>query len=119
MLSNFGKVLRKYRIDHELLLRDMADAIGVSIAFLSAVEVGKKKVPAELISKLSNIYSLDKKTLDDLKEAAALSNNEIRFTNIDQMGRTDRETVLAFAKNFESLDAKKKEQLLALLKGRG
>lgn len=117
MLSNFGKILRKYRIDHELLLRDMADAIGISIAFLSAVEVGKKKVPADLIGKLSSVYCLDKETIDNLREAAALSNNEIRFTDIDQLGRADRETILAFAKNFESLDAAKKKKLLSLLKG--
>ena len=79
MLSMFGKALRRYRIDNDLLLKDMADTLEISVAFLSSVEVGKKKVPAALISKLTAAYNLDKETLDNLKEAAAIANDEIKF----------------------------------------
>ena len=43
MLTSIGRFLRKLRIDHGEILKDMADALGVSSAFLSAVENGKKK----------------------------------------------------------------------------
>lgn len=45
MLTGIGKFLRKLRIDNEEILKDMADALGVSSAFLSAVENGRKKMP--------------------------------------------------------------------------
>ena len=117
MLTAFGKALRKYRIDHELLLKDMADAIDVSVAFLSAVEIGKKKVPADLVSKLKLFYTLNKETVNELVEAAAISNNEVRFANLDRMESSEREGVLAFAKNFESLEEKEKEKIISILKG--
>lgn len=57
MLTGIGKFLRKLRIDNEEILKDMADALGVSSAFLSAVENGKKKMPDSWIEKLKDIYS--------------------------------------------------------------
>ena len=47
MLTSIGRFLRKLRIDHGEILKDMADALGVSYAFLSAVENGKKKCPKD------------------------------------------------------------------------
>ena len=38
MLTSFGKTLRKLRIDNEELLKDMALKLGVTLAYLSAVE---------------------------------------------------------------------------------
>ena len=42
MTTNFGKFCRKLRIDNDELLYDMAAKLGVSSAFLSKVENGKK-----------------------------------------------------------------------------
>ena len=44
MLTEFGKILRKLRIDRQELLRDMAKNLEVSSAYLSAVETGKRKI---------------------------------------------------------------------------
>ena len=117
MLTAFGKALRKYRIDNELLLKDMADAINVSVAFLSAVEIGKKRIPADLISKLKSVYTLNEETVKELVEAAAISNNEVRFVNLNRMELPDREGVLAFAKNFENLGPDEKNKIISILKG--
>ena len=43
MLTSLGKFLRKIRIDNDEYLKDMADKLGVTVSFLSAVENGKKK----------------------------------------------------------------------------
>ena len=45
MLTPFGQIVRKKRIDKFLTLKEMADALGVSSAFLSAVEMGRKAIP--------------------------------------------------------------------------
>ena len=57
MLTSIGRFLRKLRIDNGEILKDMAEALGVSSAFLSAVENGKKKMPEGWIEKLKSIYS--------------------------------------------------------------
>ena len=38
MLTSLGKFLRKLRIDRGEILKDMADKLGVTVSFLSAVE---------------------------------------------------------------------------------
>jgi transcriptional regulator with XRE-family HTH domain len=69
----FGKALRKLRIDRNLLLKDMADALGYSSAFLSAVEMGRKKIPADLIQRLETLYSLNPIEIESLRKAAEKS----------------------------------------------
>ena len=42
--TSFGKEIRKLRVDYDQTQKDLAKLLGVSPAFLSAVEVGKKQV---------------------------------------------------------------------------
>jgi transcriptional regulator with XRE-family HTH domain len=68
-LTRFGKSARKHRIDLGITLRDMADALGVSAAMLSAVENGAKPVPTgwfdRLPDELIRAHLLD--ALDDVE----------------------------------------------------
>ena len=43
-LTAVGKALRKFRIDRDLTLREMAEKIGVTSSLLSSVETGRKKM---------------------------------------------------------------------------
>ena len=70
MLTEFGKALRKIRIDRQQLLKDMANKLGVSSAYLSAVENGKRRMPQDWVSKIASIYSLDSDAQADLQNAA-------------------------------------------------
>lgn len=45
MLTDLGRLLRKIRIDHGEILKDMANRFGVTASYLSAVENGKRAVP--------------------------------------------------------------------------
>ena len=58
--TNFGKFMRKYRIDHELKLGQIASLLDVSPSFLSAVEKGKKKIPDHWPEAIINVLELDK-----------------------------------------------------------
>ena len=44
MINDLGKMLRKIRIEEDERLLDMAENIGVSVAFLSAIETGRNQV---------------------------------------------------------------------------
>ncbi len=57
-LTDFGKTLRKLRIDHDVNLKNMADGLGVTSAFLSGVETGRKAINPGLINKISEILNL-------------------------------------------------------------
>jgi transcriptional regulator with XRE-family HTH domain len=112
MLTALGKALRKLRIERDLLLRDMADALGVSSAFLSAVETGRKKAPSDFIEKICKAYNLLKEERQILHEAA-----ENSLTEVSMKMRTekDRELVLAFAKKFPNLNENERRALLDVL----
>ncbi len=63
MLTSFGKILRKLRIDHSERLLDMAEKLDVSVSFLSSVEIGKKSVPVGMEEKIIKLYALCSLTL--------------------------------------------------------
>ena len=52
MLTSLGTFLRKIRINKGEILRDMATNLGVSSAFLSAVENGKKKNARNMVAEI-------------------------------------------------------------------
>lgn len=68
-LTPYGKEVRKLRIDLDVGMRSMAAALGCSVAHLSAVETGKKAVPATLIERIVEIYGLDGDVANRLRQA--------------------------------------------------
>ena len=60
MLTSLGQFLRKLRLERGEILKTMADKLGVTSAFLSAVENGKKRMPAAWYEKLASLYSFRK-----------------------------------------------------------
>ena len=68
MANNFGKFCRKLRIDKDELLYDMAGKLGVSSAFLSKVENGRKKPPKEWREILIDSYELNAKQVQELDQ---------------------------------------------------
>ena len=43
-INDFGIFCRKLRLDNNQILKEMADALGVSSSYLSAVENNKRKI---------------------------------------------------------------------------
>jgi len=102
MLTNFGKELRKLRIEHMVTLGELGDAISLSAAFISALETGKKPVPANFIEKVANELKLSQTEIQNLRLAAARQTTEV---TLPLTGKSDRakELVVAFARRFDSM----------------
>lgn len=74
MLNTFGKYLRKLRIDRGELTKEMADKLGVTASYISAVETGKRAIPSLWVGKIAELYDLN----DDQKaELAAAASQEV------------------------------------------
>ena len=74
MLTEFGKVMRIIRINTGDSMRDMAAKIGMSATYLSAIETGKRNIPAnmeELLFSHYNFSDKDKKKIKDVVAEAA------------------------------------------------
>ncbi len=67
MLDRFGKLVRDIRITRSLLLYDMAKALDISSAELSAIECGRKPIPDWFIPKLEQTYNIGKTCANTLR----------------------------------------------------
>jgi len=102
MLTEFGKFLRRLRIDCEELLKDMADKLGVTSSYLSAVETSKRNIPDDWVEKISNLYKLDTFDREALQNTADNSVKTITM-NISKMPKKKKETAILFARRFEEV----------------
>ena len=114
MLTELGKILRKIRIDRQELLRDMADTLGVSAAYLSAVENGKRKAPVIWAEKIIQSYDLDFDEAKQLRIAHDESQDEIRIS-LQQITARQRSTALSFAKALEGLSDDELEKIMKVV----
>ena len=115
MLTEFGKLLRKIRIDNEELLRDMAAKLNVTPSYLSVVETGKRNIPEEWLDMIVRGYDLDTEEQKDLKESFFNSQNQVKF-ELSSMEYNDKDLVLAFAREFTNLNTKDKNKIFTILR---
>ncbi|WP_193453196.1 helix-turn-helix domain-containing protein [Pseudomonas nitroreducens] len=116
MFTEFGKILRKARIDRGLLLKDMAEGLGVSSAYLSAVETGKKSVSDELTRKVAKYLNIAPGSTEfvEIEDAAQISRGQIAL-EVKGLSQRHQETALAFARQFGEMQPTELDKLLALL----
>lgn len=115
-ITTLGKYLRRLRLEKNEILKDVADVLGVSSAYLSAIEHGKKKLSDQSMKIIINHYKLDNGSKQQLIDARELSQNEISI-NLKGSKEGDRKLALAFARKLDSLDEAEKEHIFALLNG--
>ena len=114
MVNALGKVLRKWRIDKEVSMREMANSISISTAFLSSVELGKKQANDDLIKKISTYFNLNEELRIKLNDAVFKSNGEVKLSlNVHNL--KDQSGILAFARKYSSLSDETKEKIGKLL----
>lgn len=79
-MTPFGRLMRDLRIEKGLRLKDVADLLEVTPAYLSALEHGKKGVPnLRIINRLVETLKLKKEQVMNLQQAAASSNTKINI----------------------------------------
>ena len=66
--TEYGKYLKKLRIDKDKTLAAMAKDMGIAPSSLSAIENGERVIPVDFTEKISEKYSLDDTAKDELRE---------------------------------------------------
>ena len=113
-LTKLGQFLRKLRIDYLLTQNELAKKLGVSVAFYSAVETGRKPMPAELRLKIIQHYHLSDKQVSELDEAITCSGSDVKI-NMEELDDSTKELVACFARNFKDLEDDDKAKILEIL----
>lgn len=118
MLTALGKELRKLRIDDGTNMANMARAIGVSTAMLSAIETGRKKVPSDFVDRLMQVYPELIERRAQIEALVNLANKEVRV-NLDEASEEDAQLVTELARRFSDLSDKEKDSIRNMLGKRG
>jgi transcriptional regulator with XRE-family HTH domain len=114
-MTPFGDKLRQLRDARGLQLKDMAAALKVSPAYLSALEHGHRGRPSGgLVQQISAYFNLAWDDVDELKRLAEISAPRVV---IDTAGLTPRATELAnrLAERIAALDGATLAEILRLL----
>lgn len=110
MLTEFGKITRKIRIDNDVLLKNMADALNISAAFLSKLETGKSKPNLKLADKIKNIYKLNDKAYNDLINAINIDKKSI-IQPVFAKSKSDMKLIIKFANALKTMSKTQKQEL--------
>jgi transcriptional regulator with XRE-family HTH domain len=115
-VTPFGIRLRQLRSERGIALKDMAEALGVSAAYLSALEHGRRGRPTHamvvaICAQLNIIWD----EADELARLARLSHPRV---TVDTAGLTAAATELAnlLAERIRKLPPERVERLLDILK---
>lgn len=118
MITEFGKALRKLRIDKNEVLKDMADKLQMTSSYLSAIECGKRNIPSNFIPRIVDLYHLNEEEVHILQEARdnCIDSIEIKLSG---NGCQKRDLALQFARKFDGLDNETAKTILNFLKKQG
>jgi len=117
-MTPFGERMRKLRAERAVTLKAMAEAVGVSPAYLSALEHGKRGRPGwHLIQRIIAYFNIIWDEAEEVVRLARISHPRIV---IDTSGLDPKATALAnrLADEIGRLDARALAELLAVLDGR-
>ena len=111
-ISEYGKLVRKGRIDAGVTMLDMALSIGVAPSYLSATEVGSKKISPNFLEKVEKFFATRGMTISGLHEAADVSN---RSVSLEGLSTAQQFLVAGFAR--VDMSQEKLEEFAQLLAG--
>ncbi|MCA3554323.1 helix-turn-helix domain-containing protein [Aestuariivirga sp.] len=114
-MTPFGDRMRKLRAERGVTLKEMAEALGVSPAYLSALEHGKRGRPGwHLIQRILAYFNIIWDEADEVVRLARISHPRI---TIDTSGLNPKATEFAnrLADDIGKLDAATLDELLVTL----
>ena len=116
-LTPFGKAVRHLRIEHQMMLGDMADALDISPSYLSQIETGKKPIPTGMVERVAAMFHLQGMQLAALQEEAAKSMSDFRITLSAGASANDRVLANELAVEFARLTPEAKERIQRIVRG--
>ena len=117
-MTPFGEMIRTLRDEHGISLKKMAEDLGVSSAYFSALEHGHRGRPGSgLVQQICGYFDLMWDEAEELKRLAELSHPRVV---VNTAGLSPKATQLAnvLAEEIETMDEETVEWILAEIEGR-
>ena len=115
-VTSLGKRLRKIRIDNDEITLNMAEKLGISISYLSAIEHGKRNIPNDFIQKLFDKYQLSEEMKTLIQKDIVDYSGEMKLI-ISQMNEQQQELSLLYARKINKLNDKQIKKMRRFLNG--
>lgn len=114
MLTPFGKAVRKLRIDRDISLRQMADGVFKSAAYLSSIETGKRALTDNVRDDIIQFFNLNDEDAGKLKRKADMTNDSVNI-KLSSLNNSSSEVALVFARKVDTLSNEKIKELMRIL----
>ncbi len=114
MLTLLGKELRKIRINNDEILKDMASKLGITSAYLSAIENGKREPTKKFMDTLFSIYNISKNEQQNLIQAYQSTIESINIS-LSNQSKEHKDLGLVFARKFDGLTQEQIDKLIKIL----
>jgi hypothetical protein len=118
-LTEFGKAVRKARIDTGQTLLSMAGELETTASFLSAMETGRKKISSEWVTKIKSFFNSKGLQVRGLSKLAAVANKSVPIAGLPLQHQLlvagfakstfTAEELKTVAKFFEKINANRKK----------
>jgi len=115
--KKFGEFLRNIRKDRKMSLRAVQGLTGISNAYLSQIETGKRNIPSfSLLVKLEKVYGIEAKTLLEMamtlgaydKAAEVYAKRSAFIHDLEKVSSPDADFI---KRHYEELSKEGKKQL--------
>lgn len=113
--TKFGKIVRKEMIDHDENLLSIAQLLGVTASFVSAVLTGGKSVPDTWVAELSKHYDLKGSKYDELYDAYCEDKKNVRI-DVENVPLTQKKLAIQFQRKLPELDEDEIQSIFDILK---
>jgi toxin-antitoxin system, antitoxin component, xre family len=115
-VTSLGKRLRKIRIDNDEITLNMAEKLGISISYLSAIEHGKRNIPNDFIQKLFDKYQLSEEMKTLIQKDVVDYSGEMKLI-MSQMNEQQQELSLLYARKINKLNDEQIKKMRRFLNG--
>lgn len=94
MVTEFGKLLRIIRINSGDSSKEMARKLSLSSSYLSAIENGKRNIPADIERRLCNAYTLSDMDREKIRKGMMTSSESLKI-NLTEFGEKKQRLIFA------------------------
>lgn len=108
-ITPFGKQVRKFRIDADLTLSDMAEELDMFPAYLSAVETGRKPLNDELVRRCIRYF---RRHGIDASNLLTLADRARKQVNVERLDEDERAAFAALARKLPQLPKSKRREMI-------
>ena len=115
-LSQYGKILRKLRIDNNDNGVQFADKMGVKSTVVSLIERGRYKIPKGFTERVAKMYKLTKEQIDELVKAEERQLMVVQFV-LDGCDSDAYDAIVALSKKIADNPRVTKKELKSMING--